>query len=111
MSRPIIKFEEGFVKLNADYLWLDEPVTLLEVFRKDKADLSKKFLNYDTKRLDRTHYKLEEGKYLILLFMQMAFRDAPVLFTTLRKDTPENFRKYMFGRGKKWSIEIVERRR
>lgn len=80
---------------------------LIEVFIEDLNKMSKIFLDYDTKYLDKKgeikYFNLSEGKYIILL---LKHKDR--LWTTIRKWTKEKEEYYRSKIGEIFTIKINE---
>ena len=99
-----IKFSHKYDKL--DIIEIDYPVTLLEVFTKQTADLSPAFIEYDTSYFNgkiNEKYKPSKGEHLILLFKD----DRGNLFTTVRSrygNKSDKFPYYNSKRGEAFEI-------
>jgi len=90
-----IKFTKQYHKLSK--IDVQRPVTLIEVFVKDRENMSEQFIDYDTTQVDGEKYVLPKSRYLVLLFNQ----DGN-LFTT-EKAT------YYFGmRGAQMEVKFTE---
>lgn len=96
-----IKFSAHYEKLKN--INAEEPVTLMEVFIKDREHMEQSFIDYDTTFLGSDkQFPLPEGKYLVLLFNQNG-----TLFTTIRRYTSHKAAYYFGMRGKKLMVEYV----
>jgi len=98
---PKIKFLHDYWKLHN--IAKRTPVILLQVFVVDKKDLSPDFVEYDTAIHPEGHYKLPNGKLIVLLFYQ-----GMVLFTTIRRWTPEKERYYTSQMGETFEVVIED---
>lgn len=86
---------------------------LLEVIPVELSDLSAEFLEYDT---DDCVYELpKKGKYLMLIFQNATiyylkpneiFRPQQHIFTTIRRETPENLKYYQTNIGEIFNVII-----
>lgn len=105
---PKIEFSHSYPKLHNQ-----KSAVLLEVYLKDREDLSVAFVEYDTTYIidhaiglfsEETlgHYKLPEGRVLVLLFIG----DQMIPFTTVRRYTPEKDRFYRENLRKVFDIII-----
>lgn len=95
-----IKFSHVYTKLPAN----PDPSTLLEVFIVQRDGLCDGFVEYDTRILDGGNYPLPNGKLLVLLLKTQ----KDVLWTTIRRYTPDKESYYRGLRGQKMSILISE---
>lgn len=97
-----IKFNNKYPKLNGQRF-----ARLLAVFTNIEGCLLQSrfpdLVMYDTERDDGRFYELDTSKkYMLLIFRG----DKGFLFTSLRKDNPENFDKYNGMVGQWFKIEI-----
>lgn len=111
-----IRFSHRYVKMPDDMQF----ATLLEVFITDRKELSKSFIEYDTSFWARDYsssdtfakkenYPLPKGKVLILLLYNPNPFGNPILFTTVRRATPEKEAYYRSLRGQEVEIVIEEK--
>lgn len=73
---------------------LSKSVRLIDVKLTSLCHLSKYFIDYDTAYWvdgQKKNYLLKDGQYLMLYFMD----NKGLLFTTLRRQTPEKTEHYM----------------
>ena len=82
---------------------------LLEVFRVNVKDLHKRFIEYDTSYYDGdekrgAYYKLPEGEALVLLL-----KSNDMLWTTIRRYTPEKHDYYLDARMEEFEIVRVDK--
>ena len=96
---PTIKFSAPYSKFPPD----PDPSTLLDVFVVDRDALSHHFVAYDTHFVGGGHYRLPQGKLLVLLLRS----ESGAIWTTIRRMTPEKEAYYRSLRGKSIRIEIV----
>lgn len=105
MNEPTIFFSHRtYDKLkNID---VDNPIRLLEVFSKTKANLSETFINFDatykSTKGQNKRFNLHDGMNIILLFQDSKGN----LFTTVRSYTVKKFNYYSFMRGKEYMISF-----
>ena len=95
----VIKFSHDYYKLAG--VSSGAPAKLLQVIRCDHRDLSPHFIEYDTAIKPKGNYPLPAGKQLLLIF-----RCDGVLFTTVRRWTPEKNRFYINEVGNTFKVEI-----
>ena len=101
-----IKFSHCYPKLHGQ-----KQARLVDIELYDRADMTDKFIEYDTRyytdylmpSLDG-HYPLPSGRYMILLFQG----DERIPFTTVRRFTDEKYRYYHSNIGKIFDIVITE---
>jgi hypothetical protein len=96
-----IKFAKDYNKLSK--IDVQRPVKLLEVFVKDRDNMSEEFIEYDTTQVDGEKYVLPRSRYLVLLFIQ----DGN-LFTTVRRFTNEKATYYFGMRGAQMEVKFTE---
>lgn len=78
----------------------EKTAKLLEVLITSKKDLSKEFIEYDTRTIEGDHYKLPEGKLIVLLLLSSSIEwDRGELWTTVRQWTPDKELFYKSLRG------------
>ena len=104
---PQIRFSHLYHKLGDGEP--PEEAQLLQVFTCDRKDLSDEFVGYDTAYYDGkkdmvSYYPLPGGKLLVLVFLD--FEDNRVLFTTIRRWTPEKEKYYRSQTGKVFDVVI-----
>jgi hypothetical protein len=109
-----IKFSHRYFKLlNRDGFVRCTTATLLDVLNVNVEDLSDKLRQYDTQYIVGTkdggaivsNYELpKKGDFMMLMFAD----DDPVLFTTLRRWTPEKEKYYRGAIGERFEVEINE---
>ena len=98
-----IKFSHRYTKL-PDTISSGDDVTLLEVLNSRFQDLHQSFIRYDTTTDTGELYPLPKtGSCLVLIFLFQG-----VIFTTVRRQTPEKERYYRGLRGKVLRLEIME---
>jgi len=89
---------------------LKPKVRLLEALEINKEELSESFIDFDTAYLtgpdltDIEHYKLPEGKLILLLFGSAMDN----VFPTLRRWTPEKWAYYRKNVGKLFRVVVSE---
>lgn len=96
-------------------IYVDLPpkeAVLLEVFKVNSKDLHLRFVEYDTIYFDDennnwAYYKLPKGDVLVLL-LKSELNDAPDLWTTIRRYTPQKYEYYKKSRGETFKIEILK---
>lgn len=79
-----IKFSHAYPKLHGQ-----TSATLYDILLLDRAELTKKFIEYDTVYAGG-HFPLPSGKYMVLLFLG----NERIPFTTVRPFTQEKFLYY-----------------
>ena len=84
-----------FAKVNTH-----RPVILMEVFSKERTEMHKTFIEYDTTRANGEAYTLSKGKHLVLLFRDKTGN----IFTTVRPWKPEKEQFYKNKRGKEFRV-------
>lgn len=97
-----IKFSHRYEKLHN--LYTESGVILIQVFECKLSELSKEFLEYDTKIVDAGFYKLTSKENLVLIFKTFNGK----IFTTVRRSTPEKRDYYKSKIGKQFQVEYVE---
>jgi len=111
-----IKFSHIYEKMPENLKDLE--ATLLEVlFVGSKNELSQAFINYDTEYHAYNHfeqkteikqYPLPNGALIILILMVTQGINRPMIFTTIRRHTPEKEKYYRSLRGQQFRINIVK---
>lgn len=99
-----IKFSHRYEKLENINEY--DPVTLLDCISVRLLDLSDKLIEYDTVYYEADeikHYKLNNGDYLLLLFVD----NNNNLFTTIRRATPSKTDYYMTAIGSKFELVFI----
>ena len=79
---------------------------LMEVFKVNSKDLHKKFVEYDTVYFDLNrweYYKIPDGEVLVLLLQSL-----DMIWTTIRRYTPEKFEYYKNSRWEEFEIQLKE---
>lgn len=98
-----IKFSHYYPKLPENC----DKATLIQIFMVQRPEkLHEDFIEYDTKYFDEgqdRHYKLPNGKVLILLFLAV----DGTLFTTIRRWTPHKETYYNNCMGQEFKIVIT----
>ena len=95
-----IKFSHRYRKL--DYIEEDHQVVLLQVLKVSLSELSKEFIEYDTRISENNYFKLESKDNLLLIFRDSKYK----IFTTIRRVTPEKEKYYKSKIGEKFEIKI-----
>ena len=110
-----IKFSNKYYKMyNNRYEELPKDTKLLEVLRCKSEDLHKEFILYDTqivtpRNTEVKKYKLPKGEVIILfLFSIFDWANRGMLWTTIRRYTPEKHDYYRKSRGKTFNIEMIK---
>ena len=114
-----IKFSNKYTKmLNNPNIKIPKDTELLEVFKGKSEELHKSFLFYDTQIEEleagkETHYNLPKGEVIILILFTKNKKEYIVdkrgmLWTTIRRYTPEKHDYYMKSRGKTFNIEMIK---
>ena len=94
-----MRFSHNYVKTPIN----TEDTRILEVFIVfNKDELSKVFLEYDTKTISGINYKLPSGKLMIILLIS-----KNILWTTIRSWNPEKEKYYKSLRGKEIPIQVI----
>lgn len=99
------------IKFNKRYCKLDstsdvETADLIQIFTINSSDLSEHFKRYDTRHENSdgkecfTH--IESGNYLLLVFEKL----NNTIYTTLRKNNPENIQYYANSIGETFRIVV-----
>ncbi len=87
---------------------IDEPMILIETFKKHKSQMSEKFLVYDATYINedgkKEMYPLSDEEMLILLFMDVDGK----LLTTCRRWMPSKEDYYNKKRGEQFEFVITE---
>lgn len=97
MIEKVIKFEDNFPKLCNQSSATLVYIGFSMVDEKHYGAL----IEYDTKKHNGEYYKLDRKKnYFVLFFVG----DKGIMFSSLRKNTTENFRYYKLG--EKYRIEV-----
>lgn len=102
-TTPEIKFSHDYPKLGGT-----KQAFLLDVWKMNTKEFSKKFVEYDTIYIeDNTprQYPLPEGDVLVLIFHGIVF-NVPGLFTTIRRFTPSKEMYYRNQIGKAFNVII-----
>ena len=107
---PTIKFSHRYNKFVDSAFGkkeIPDCALLLDIFIKDVKDLSEHFIDYDTcfvnKNNEMENYKLpKKGKVIILLLIN------GIVWTTIRRYTPQKLKYYKKMRGEWFDIEISE---
>ena len=106
MSLPKIKFSHTYIKFPKD---MDKGrLTLLQVFKVNYMELSKEFIEYDTRYIDENEddhqfYKLPKTDLLVLLFFDHFYYTC---LTTIRRWTFEKQQYYRSMQGKEFEVVI-----
>lgn len=93
-----IKFSHTYPKLHGQ-----TSATLRGVYIVKRADLTDKFIEYDT-AFDGGHYPLPPAEYMVLVFLGNEF----IPFTTVRRWTGEKYLYYSRSIGKRFEIEVAQ---
>ena len=106
-----IKFSHGYFKLRVGGDRI-KSARLLQIFKCHYDDLGERFVKYDTIYWDKGseyhnpyYFKLPKTKLLILLFKDIM---EDILFTTIRRYTPEKHKYYKSKMGEIFEIVIEE---
>jgi hypothetical protein len=91
-----IKFSHAYPKLHRQ-----TSATLLDILLRDRSELTKNFIEYDTVYAGG-HYPLPSGRYMVLLFLG----NDLIPFTTVRSFSQEKFLYYNRYVGKIFDIII-----
>jgi len=104
-----IKFSNRYVKMPHN-VKNNSVVKLIEVLNSRFEDLHESFIEYDARTAEGDMYPLpKEGDCLILLFIgEGPVWDTAVLFTTVRRSTPDKELYYRGLRGKELIVKILE---
>lgn len=106
-----IKFSEEYSKmLNNRYGETPRKAVLLETFIAETEQLHPRFIEYDTSYFDKkennwAHYKLPKGKVIVLL-LRTEFAGEVMMWTTIRRYTPQKFEYYKKNRMEEFEIVI-----
>jgi len=106
-----IKFSEEYSKmLNNRQGEAPRRAILLETFIAETEQLHPRFVEYDTSYFDkkennRAYYKLPKGKVIVLL-LRTEFADEVMMWTTIRRYTPQKFEYYKKNRMEEFEIVI-----
>lgn len=104
-----IKFSHRYMKMKDGF----EQSTLLDVLPVKLEDLSIRFLEYDTVYIDENgnheHYPLPtKGDYMILVLQNHTIDYNGVMWTTIRRRTPEKEKYYRNLIGSVLECKITE---
>lgn len=108
-----IKFLHEYDKmLNNSFEEIPKKAILLEVFVKDSEELHPRFIEYDTiyfghKTKIWKYYKLPKGKVMILLFESFFANEEIMLWTTIRRFTPQKYEYYNKARLENFEIVLT----
>jgi len=91
-----LKFSKRYAKL-----WGQEAAELIYMRILDSENIDSDLLEYDTKTLDGTYYKLPKGRLIQLFFIG----DKGIPFCTIRRYTPEKYKYYGKNVGEIFEIE------
>jgi hypothetical protein len=110
--KPVIKFSHLYTKLPLDILKYPG-AKLYQVFVIDSSELTPIMVHYDTEYLydvdcKQGFYPLPKGKCLLLIFQHWVSRDIPIIFTTIRRWTPEKERYYKGLTNQVFDVRITE---
>ena len=104
----IIKFSHKYVKmLQNEDVKTPSTAQLIGVFKTTKQELSKEFIEYDTKYFDNqsptqySYYPLPDGE-LFVLFL----KSGTMMWTTVRRFTPQKYGYYINNCGKTFEVKI-----
>lgn len=106
-----IKFSNEYNKMfNNVAEAVPKTALLLEVFLVDSKDLHPRFIEYDTAFTDPVtnkigYYKLPKGKVIVLLLRSAKF-EGSMIWTTIRRYTPNKYDYYRKLRWEMFKIEI-----
>lgn len=107
-----IKFSNEYDKMmyNAEGI-IPKRAILMETFIKEAEELHPRFIEYDTSFVDKhgqlCQYKLPNGKNIILL-LKSYIHDTMMIWTTIRRYTPQKYEYYSKLRGEEFDIKILE---
>ena len=109
-----IKFSQTYDKmLNNPFEETPKKAVLLEVFVKSSKELHPRFVEYDTiyfneKVNNSEYYKLPQGDVIILLLKSEFVNGEVMLWTTIRRFTPEKYQYYNKARLNEFDIVIEQ---
>ena len=107
-----IKFAHEYNKmLNNPFEEMPKRATLLEVFVKPSEELHPRFIEYDTIYFNQEinnheYYKLPQGQVMILL-LKSKFVNGVMLWTTIRRFTPQKYMYYNKARLEEFEIVLT----
>jgi len=118
MKELTIKFSEEYYKmLNNEDEAIPKNAVLMEVFKVNSKDLHPRFVEYDTMFFDKeknnnAYYKLPKGEILVLLLKTehtSGFWNNNMVWTTIRRFTPQKYEYYKKNRWGTFKIEILKK--
>ncbi len=107
-----IKFSEEYSKmLNNSQGEAPRKAILLETFIVETKELHPRFVEYDTSYFDKkennwAYYKLPQDKVIVLLLRTDYANDEVMMWTTIRRYTPQKFEYYKKNRMEEFEIVI-----
>ena len=108
-----IKFSHQYDKmLNNEYTEIPTKAILMEVLLTKSEELHPRFVEYDTSFYSDDlkncgYYKIPKGLCLVLILKTEGV-DKDMIWTTIRRHTPQKYEYYKKSRGEEFEIEITE---